>query len=123
MAESADGADGVRRPGGYRTLWRRAGRAWAGIRRWLGFGVARVSSPLRKPYGAGSVFVRARVKNAQIRELYFYRQEISENAARYQGEGAERSYKLVLPYDGDQYFSRQARCDIDHARHPGGRRP
>lgn len=119
MAESADGADGVRRPGGYRTLWRRAGRAWAGIRRWLGFGVARVSSPLRKPYGAGSVFVRARLKRARIREWYSYFQEISENAVRKMEKEPEGRINLVLPYDGDRYFSRQARSDIRHARDLG----
>ena len=116
MAESADGADGVRRPGWYRTLWRRAGRAWAGIRRWLGFGVARVSSPLRKAHGAEPVFVRARLQRAQIKERYFYFQEISQNAVRKTEKEPTGHIELVLPYDGDRYFSRQARSDIDHAR-------
>ena len=119
MAESADGADGVRRPGGYRTWWRCGGRVWAEIRRWLGFGVARVSSPLRKPYGAGSVFVRARLKRARIREWYSYFQEISENAVRKMEKDPEGRIDLELPYDGDRYFSRQARGDIRHARDLG----
>jgi hypothetical protein len=66
-----------------------------------------------------AVLARARVKRAQIREMYFYRQEISENAARYQEKEPKGRIKLVLPYDGDRYFSRQASRDIDHARRPG----
>ena len=62
---------------------------------------------------------RARVKRAQITERTSTRQEISENAARYQEKAPKGRIKLVLPYDGDRYFSRQARRDIDHARSPG----
>jgi hypothetical protein len=58
------------------------------------------------------------VKRAQIRELYFYKQEISENAARYREKAPKGRIKLVLPYDGDRYFNRQARRDIEHARRP-----
>lgn len=65
------------------------------------------------------MLARARVKRAQIRELYFYRQEISENAARYQERAPKGRIKLILPYDGDKYFSRQARRDIAYARRPG----
>ena len=67
------------------------------------------------------MLARARVKRAQIRELYFYRQEISENAARYQERAPKGRIKLILPYDGDKYFSRQARRDIAYARRPGPR--
>lgn len=79
----------------------------------------RVSGPLRKADPGEALLARARVKRAQIRELYFYRQEISENAARYQEKAPKGRIKLVLPYDGDQYFSRQARRDIGHARRSG----
>jgi hypothetical protein len=79
----------------------------------------RVSGPLRKADPGEVVLARARVKRAQIRELYFYKQEISENAARYREKSPKGRIKLVLPYDGDKYFSRQARCDIDHAGRPG----
>jgi hypothetical protein len=78
----------------------------------------RVSGPLRKSDPGEALLARARVKRAQIRELYFYRQEISENAARYQEKAPKGRIKLVLPYDGDQYFSRQARRDIDDAHRP-----
>jgi len=79
----------------------------------------RVSGPLRKADPEEAVHVRARVKRARITERYFYHQEISENAARYREQAPEGRIKLVLPYDGDRYFSRQARRDIDHARSPG----
>ena len=79
----------------------------------------RVSGPRRKADPAEAVYVRAQVKRARIRELYFYKQEISENATRYREKAPKGRIELVLPYDGDRYFSRQARRDIDHARRPG----
>jgi hypothetical protein len=79
----------------------------------------RVSGPLRKPDPGGPLVARARVKRAVIRELYFYKQEISENAASHEENTPKGRIKLVLPYDGDKYFGRQARRDIDYAGHPG----
>src|ERR1700733_15364154 len=142
MAESAggvSGAGGARGPDRRRTLWRptkplgpeEPGTEVFPSRRWrlsdlraraqalLGLGVMRVSGPLRKADPGEAVLARARVKRAQIRELYFYKQEISENAARYQEKSPKGRIKLVLPYDGDKYFSRQARRDIDHAGRSG----
>lgn len=142
MAESADGVSGVggaRGPNRRQSLWRptrppkpdgsgtevppsrrsRLSDLWIRVQRLLGLGIMRVSGPLRKADPGEAVLARARVKRVQIREQYFYRQEISENAARYQEKAPKGRIKLVLPYDGDQYFSRQARRDIDHARGPG----
>lgn len=142
MAESADGvsgADGARGPDRRQILWKPTkpdgpngsgmdvspSRRWrlsglrARIQHLLGLAVMRVSGPLRKADPGETVLARARLKRAQIRELYFYRQEISENAARYQEKEPKGRIKLVLPYDGYQYFSRQARCDIDQSRRPG----
>jgi hypothetical protein len=142
MAESADGVSGA---GGARgsdrrwILWRptkpprpsgsgmetsrsrrwRPSDLWVHAQRLLGLGVMRVSGPLRKADPGETVPARARVKRAQIRELYFYRQEISENAARHREKAPKGRIKLVLPYDGDRYFSRQARRDIDHVHRPG----
>jgi hypothetical protein len=59
------------------------------------------------------------LESAQIRERYFYFQEISQNAVRREKEAPDGHIKLVLPYDGHRYFSRQARRDIDHARSLG----
>jgi hypothetical protein len=140
MAESADGAAEARRPGRRRALWRsaephrptepgteipsagqgRLGNLWVGIQRGLGFGVMRVSGPLRKVHGgAEPPQVRARLERARIKEQYFYFQEISQNAVRYMDEAPQGRIELVLPYDGDRYFSRQARSDMEHARRPG----
>jgi hypothetical protein len=141
MAESADGvggADGAQGPDRRRISWRPTrppepggsgaevspsrhwtlSDLWARIERLLGLGVMRVSGPLRKADPGEVVQARARVKRAQIRELYFYRQEISQNAARYQEKAPKGRIKLVLPYDGYKYFSRQARRDVDHTRRP-----
>jgi hypothetical protein len=139
MTESADDAGEAPRSGRRRTLWRwaeqhapagseaerpsvfhgRLGNLWVGIQRWLGFGVMRVSGPLRKVDSTEPVHVRARLESAQIRERYFYFQEISQNAVRREKEAPDGHIKLVLPYDGHRYFSRQARRDIDHARDLG----
>ncbi len=139
MAESADVTGEVRRRGRRRALWRPTGHfdpagsgteipsgwhvtigyLWDGIRRLLGFGVMRVSAPLRKVDSAEPASVRARLESARIRERYFYFQEISQNADRHMDKAPEGRIELVLPYDGDRYFSRQARKDVDHARQLG----
>ena len=143
MVESADGAGragGDRDPYPRRTLWKSvsepdaggpsaevppgdAGGAAAtyGLASSVCWGSGSCVSPARcaRPILGKPVRARARVKRARIRERYFYKQEISENAVRYQEKAPEGRIELVLPYDGDRYFSRQARCDVDHARRPG----
>jgi hypothetical protein len=146
MAESADGVSGAGGAGGTgrrQTFWkpskpsgpdgsgleaspsrrRRLRDLWARVQRLLVLGLRRISGQFRRISGrlrmadpGEAVLARARVKRAQIRELYFYRQEISENAARYQEKAPKGRIRLVLPYDGDKYFGRQARRDIDHVR-------
>src|SRR5579862_1712920 len=95
------------------------GYLWGSIRRLLGFGVMRVSAPLRRPDSAEPVYVRARLERALIRERYFYFQEISQNADRHVRKAPEGRIELVLPYDGERYFTRQARKDVDHGRQIG----
>jgi hypothetical protein len=142
MAESADGvsgADAARGPKRRQTLWkptkpsgpdgsgveassnrrRSLSTLWARVQRLFVLGLMRISGRLRMADPGDAVLARARVKHAQIRELYFYRQEISENAARHREKAPKGRIKLVLPYDGDRYFTRQARRDVDHARRPG----
>jgi hypothetical protein len=139
MAESADATGEFRRRGKRRAPWRSAGHSdpagsgvetpsrrhgtigdlWDGIRRLLGFGVMRVSAPLRRIDSAEPAYVRARLERARIRERYFYFQEISQNADRHMEKAPEGRIELVLPYDGERYFSRQARKDVDHARQFG----
>jgi len=139
MAESTDATGEFRPHGKRRTLWRSGGHSdpagsgaeipsrphgpigylWNGIRRLLGFGVMRVSAPLRRLDSAEPVYVRARLERARIRERYFYFQEISENADRHMKRPPRGRIELVLPYDGDRYFSRQARKDVDRASQLG----
>ena len=79
----------------------------------------RVSTPLRKVDDTEPTYIRARLERARVRERYFYFQEISQNADRRMEKAPEGRIELILPYDGDQYFSRQARKDVDHARQRG----
>ncbi|HEX6519576.1 MAG TPA: hypothetical protein VF070_06100 [Streptosporangiaceae bacterium] len=94
------------------------GRLLAGVRRVLGFGVMRASAPLRSKSGQ-PIRARAWLESAKIEEKYQYSQEISLNAAvRRTGEPAGE-IKLVLPYDGEKYFTRQAHRDVSSARDAG----
>jgi hypothetical protein len=89
-----------------------------GMRRILGFGVMHASAPLRNRSGE-PVRARAWLENAKIEERYGYSQEISLNAdVREVGEPTGL-IKLVLPYDGHKYFTRQAYHDVENARGGG----
>lgn len=93
-------------------------RLLARMRRILGFGVMRASAPLRDRSGE-PIRARAWLESARIEERYGYSQEISLNAdVREVGEPAGL-IKLVLPYDGDKYFTRQAYRDVVSARDNG----
>ena len=116
MAQSADGAVGVGGDYRHRASQSAAGQPdegrsgatvsrgrrwtpgdlWGSVQRLLGFGVMRVSSPLRKADPGDVVHARARVKSARISEWYFYKQEISENATRYREKTPKGRIKLVL---------------------------
>jgi hypothetical protein len=93
-------------------------RLLAEMRRMLGFGVMRASAPLRNRSGE-PVYARAWLESARIEERYRYRQEISLNADVRQAEEPTGLIKLVLPYDGDKYFTRQAYDDVSNARRDG----
>ena len=95
------------------------GALWAVLRQLLGFGVMRVSRPLRKMEAAEPPQVRARLEKAWIRERYFYFRQISQNGIIRMDKPPEGRIRLVLPYDGHRYFSSQARSDLDHARRLG----
>jgi hypothetical protein len=88
------------------------------IRRVLGFGVMRASSPLRSASG-DPIRARAWLKSAKIEERYSYSQEISLNAGVRVEDEPSGLIKLVLPYDGDKYFTRQAYRDVGRARDAG----
>jgi hypothetical protein len=88
------------------------------IWRILGFGVMHASAPLRKS-GGEPIRARARLESAKIEERYRYSQEISLNAEVHAVGEPAGLIKLVLPYDGDKYFTRQAYQDVASARHSG----
>jgi hypothetical protein len=62
------------------------------------------------------------LKSAKIKERYFYHQEISLNDSYELRQRPSGEIKLVLPYDGDQYFTRQASDDVARARRHGADR-
>lgn len=96
-------------------------RLLARLRRVLGSGVMRASAPLRNR-GEEPIRARAWLESARIEEQYGYRQEISLNAD-VSGVGEPNGLiKLVLPYDGDKYFTRQAYEDVKAARRGGASR-
>jgi hypothetical protein len=95
------------------------GRLFDLVRQVLGFGVMRASAPLRKNKSGQPIRARAWLESAKIEEEYHYSQEISLNASvRRSGDPAGK-IKLVLPYDGDKYFTRQAHRDVSDARDDG----
>ena len=62
---------------------------------------------------------RARFESARIEERYQYGQEISQNAAVREVGDPTGLIKLILPYDGEKYFTRQAYRDVAGARSGG----
>ena len=88
------------------------------IRQILGFGVMRASTPLRN-WSGEPIRARALLESARIEERYQYSQEISLNADVHEVEEPAGLIKLVLPYDGDKYFTRQAHRDVVGARDGG----
>jgi hypothetical protein len=93
------------------------------IRRFLGFGFMRASVPLRTVVRSGEpIRARARLESAQIKERYYYHQQISRNPCSEPRKEPEGEIKLILPYDGEEYFTRQAYRDVERARHYGADR-
>jgi len=95
---------------------------FAQVRRILGFGVMHASAPLRN-WSGEPIRARARLESAEVEERYRYSQEISLNADIRQIEKPTGLIKLVLPYDGDKYFTRQAHRDVAGARRGGASPP
>jgi hypothetical protein len=92
----------------------------ARFRRLLGFGLTRASTRLRTVTKSGEpIRARARLESAQIEERYYHRQEISLNPYSEVSDEPAGHIKLVLPYDGEKYFTREAHRDVVRARHLG----
>ena len=90
----------------------------ARIRRLVAFAVMHAVAPLRNRSGEPT-YARAWVESVKIEEKYQYRQEISLNGDVSEvGDPAGR-IKIVLPYDGDEFFTRDAYADVETARRDG----
>ena len=79
----------------------------------------RSESAALKNWNGEPIRARAWLESGRIEERYQYSQEISLNAdVNVKGEPSGL-IKLVLPYDGDKYFTQQAYKDLVGARHGG----
>lgn len=106
---------------------RRRPHAWIGsilqslaarIRRLVAFAVMRTVAPMRDRNGEPT-YARARVGNVKIEEKYQYWQEISLNGDVAEAGEPTGLIKIVLPYDGDKFFTRDAYADVGSARRGG----
>jgi hypothetical protein len=96
---------------------------FARLRRSLGLGLVRVSEPLRPGTQSGDpIRARARLESAAIKERHYYRQEISLNPSLRVRRDPSGHVKLVLPFDGEKYFTRQAYRDAMRACERGADR-
>jgi hypothetical protein len=65
------------------------------------------------------IYARARLERAELTECYTYEQEISRNASKTTGDMPTGQIKLVIPYDGHRYFTREAHADVVNAAKDG----
>lgn len=99
-----------------------AGRL-AGIWRLLGFGLMRASLPLRTAISSGDpIWARARLESVRLEERYYYKQQISRNPFSEERRDPAGRIKMVLPYDGEKFFTRQAFQDVARAQRKGADR-
>src|SRR6187399_2067112 len=66
----------------------------------------------RRGGGADSGFVRAEVESVTIAERYCYEQEISRNPTHGRIADPTGHIELTVPYDGHDFFTRQACADV-----------
>jgi hypothetical protein len=88
------------------------------IRRLAAFAVMHAVAPLRDRSDEPT-YARARVESVKIEEKYQYRQDVSLNADVSESKSPEGQIKIVLPYDGDEFFTRDAYADVGVARRDG----
>jgi hypothetical protein len=84
----------------------------------MAFAVMRTAAPLRDRSDEPT-YARARAESVTIEEKYQYRQEISLNADVSEVGDPTGKIKIVLPYDGDEFFTRDAYADVGAARRDG----
>jgi hypothetical protein len=103
--------------------WGRPLGSLAGMWRFLRFGLMRASVPLRTVISSGDpIRARARLEHVRIEERYYYRQQISRNPSAAERRDPAGRIKIVLPYDGERFFTRQAHRDVARAQRLGAHR-
>lgn len=83
-------------------------QAW----RLLRFGLMRAAVPMHDLTGQ-PVRARAFLESAKVEEKYYYHQHISANPFIKEINAPSGTIKFVLPYDGEKYFTRAARRDVE----------
>jgi hypothetical protein len=96
------------------TVWlERISRLIGSLRFVLGIGVMRASGPPSySPDSGEPLYSRAIPESVKIDEYYCYEQEISLNPHSEMSAAPAGKIEIRLPYDGDEYFTRQAYADI-----------
>lgn len=61
-----------------------------------------------------AIYTRARPESVRLTEMYYYDREISRNPSTRTGQAPTGRIEVVVPYDGYQYFTRQACQDVEH---------
>lgn len=66
-----------------------------------------------------TIYARASLERAEIREDYYVEQEIARNSRHTRGVPSAGRVKLTMPYDGCDYFTRKALRDVAQAIETG----
>jgi hypothetical protein len=112
-----------RRPSpGRSSLMRWLAAAARRVRYAVGVGVMRASgAPGHDAEGDEPIYARARPQRVRIEERYFYQQDLSQSSGKIVGSARVLAgppagqIEVMVPYDGDQCFTRQAYGDVSRA--------
>jgi hypothetical protein len=64
-----------------------------------------------------TIFARAKPASVKISESYFFEKTLSGNPFIGHGQSPAGKIEILMPYDGDQYFTRQAYRDVEKQLH------
>jgi hypothetical protein len=59
------------------------------------------------------IYARANPASVKVIESYFFEKKLSRNPFIGPGQSPEGKIEIIMPYDGDQYFTRQAYRDVE----------
>ena len=59
------------------------------------------------------IFARAKPASVKLSEYYFFEKTLSRNPFIGPSQSPEGKIEIIMPYDGDQYFTRQAYRDVE----------